>query len=169
MTCALRILGLVEDLWLTVHFVGIIGFVAAHGAQMWMMMALKGQAPDRGRIFELAEISRTATPPMYVALAILVVGGTGAGLQEGWFGDGWWVWGALGILLIEIGLMAAIATPYMRRVREATTRWADGSYTVPEAEFESMIASPTPALVNALGIAGLALILWLMIYKPGAA
>ncbi|MGZ4137256.1 MAG: hypothetical protein ACXVPX_06755 [Actinomycetota bacterium] len=158
-----------EDLWVTIHFVGIIGFVAAHGAQMWMMMALKGQAPNRERIFELAEISRTATPPMYVALAILVIGGTGAGVQGGWFGEGWWVWAAVGILLVEIGLMAAIATPYMRRVREATTRWADGSYTVPEPEFEALIASSTPALVNALGIAGLAVILWLMVYKPGAA
>jgi cytochrome bd-type quinol oxidase subunit 2 len=158
----------VEELWLIIHYAGIIGFVAAHGAQMWMMMALKSAAPNRERMFELAEISRTATPPMYVALAILVIGGVGAGVQESLFNDGWWLWSAIAILLIEIGLMAAIATPYMRRIREATTRWADGSYTVPEVEFEALIAGPQTSVVMTTGVAGLAMILWLMVYKPGA-
>ena len=55
----------------------------------------------------------------------------------------------------------------MKKVREGTTRWADGSYAMPDAELEALLRGPRPRVIAFIGTAGLAILLWLMVYKPG--
>jgi hypothetical protein len=56
----------------------------------------------------------------------------------------------------------------MKKVRTATTKWADGSYPMPADELEALLRGPRARIIAAIGIAGLAILLWLMVYKPGA-
>jgi len=159
----------VDDFWVLLHLTGVSAFLIVHGVQMWMMFALRPSYPDRARIFDRAEISRRATLPMYVSLAVLLVFGVVAGLAGEWFtGSAAWLWGSIVVLLIVTGLMSVVATGFMRRVREATTQWADGSYPLDDEALKALLDGPQAALSSAIGGVGLLVILFLMVYKPGA-
>jgi uncharacterized MnhB-related membrane protein len=158
-----------DEFWVLMHLAGVSAFLIIHGVQMWMMFALRPSFPDRARIFDRAEISRRATLPMYVSLAVLLVFGVVAALSGGWFsGNAAWLWGSIVVLLIVTGLMSVMATGFMRRVREATTQWADGSYGLDDEDLKALLDGPHVALSSAIGGAGLLVILWLMVFKPGA-
>jgi hypothetical protein len=154
------------DLWLYLHIACVAVFLLFHGVQMWAMFALAPAFPDRERIFDRAEQSRMAGTPMYVSLGLLVLFGVLAGISGSFFSDGWWLWGSIALLLITAGAMSGLAGPYMRAVRDATTRWADGSYPVPDAELEAMLRGSRPKVIAAIGVVGLLAILYLMVYKP---
>lgn len=157
-----------DELWVFLHVLGVALFLLFHGVQVWALFALAPALPDRERIFDRAEQSRMAITPMYVSLGVVALAGVFAGIAGSWFSRGWWLWGSIGVLLATIGAMSAMAGPFMRKVREATTRWVDGSYPVSDEDLARMLRGPMPRTIAAVGIAGLALILWLMVYKPGA-
>jgi len=156
-----------DELWTYLHVAAVFLFLLFHGVQMWAMFSLGPALPDREKIFDRAEQSRMASTPMYVSLGLLVVFGVIAGIDGDWFSHGWWIWAAIGVLLVTSGAMSAIAGPYMKRVRAATTRWADGSYPMSEDELEALLRGPQSKIISIVGIAGLAVLLWLMVYKPG--
>ena len=155
------------DLWVFLHIVCVALFLLFHGVQMWAMFSLEPALPDREKIFDRAEQSRMVSTPMYVSLGLLVLFGVIAGIDGDWFSHGWWLWGAIVVLLITVGLMSSLAGPFMKKVREGTTRWADGSYTMSDDELGSLLRGPRPRVIAFTGIAGLAILLWLMVYKPG--
>ena len=155
------------QLWVYLHIACVALFMLFHGVQMWAMFSLEPALPDREKIFDRAEQSRMASTPMYVSLGLLVVFGVIAGIDGDWFSRGWWLWGAIVVLLVTVGLMSAVAGPFMKKVREGTTRWADGSYPMPDAELEALLRGPRPRVIAFIGVAGLAILLWLMVYKPG--
>jgi hypothetical protein len=155
------------ELWVLLHIVCVSLFLLFHGVQMWAMFSLEPAFPDREKIFDRAEQSRMVSTPMYVSLGLLVLFGVIAGIDGDWFSHGWWLWGAIVVLLVTIGLMSSMAGPFMTRVREGTTRWADGSYPMPDAELEALLRGPRPRVIASIGVAGLAILLWLMVYKPG--
>jgi hypothetical protein len=155
------------ELWVFLHIACVSLFLLFHGVQMWAMFSLEPALPDREKIFDRAEQSRMVSTPMYVSLGLLVLFGVIAGIDGDWFSHGWWLWGAIVVLLVTIGLMSSIAGPFMKKVRAGTTRWADGSYAMPDAELEALLRGPRPRVIALIGIAGLAILLWLMVYKPG--
>jgi len=154
-------------LWVFLHLVCVSLFLLFHGVQMWAMFSLEPALPDREKIFDRAEQSRMVSTPMYVSLGLLVLFGVIAGIAGDWFSHGWWLWAAIVVLLATIGLMSSMAGPFMKKVREGTTRWADGSYAMPDAELEALLRGPRPRVIAFIGVAGLAILLWLMVYKPG--
>jgi hypothetical protein len=154
------------DVWLYLHLVAVFLFLLFHGVQMWAMFALAPAFPDRERIFDRAEQSRMASAPMYVSLGLLIVFGLIAGDSGSFVSDGWWLWGAIVLLLIIWGAMSALAGPYMRKVREATTRWADGTYPVSDADLERLLRGPQTKIIAGVGVVGLFAILYLMVFKP---
>jgi hypothetical protein len=156
-----------DDLWVLLHISFVALFLLFHGVQMWAMFALVPALPDREKVFDRAEQSRMASTPMYISLGLLVVFGVIAGIQGHWFSHGWWLWGSIVVLLVTSGLMSAIAGPFMKRVRAATTRWADGSYEISDDELEALLRGPRARIISILGVVGLAILLWLMVYKPG--
>jgi hypothetical protein len=39
---------------------------------------------------------------------------------------------------------------------------------MPEEELEALLRGPRARIIAGIGVAGLAILLWLMVYKPGA-
>ena len=66
------------------------------------------------------------------------MGGVAAGIDATSF-DEFWLWGSLVILVATMGIMSVTATPYMKRVREGCTRWADGTYTLSDDELDATL------------------------------
>jgi hypothetical protein len=152
------------------HVVGAFVFVLSHGASAWVAMLLRGQR-DRSRIAALLDVSQASLGGTYVGLLLLLIGGIWAGIYGGHFSRGW-IWAAIAILVVIIGGMYAIATPYFGRLRAALgLQSGRGGSTEPvtpasDAEVAELVARAPVAPLLALGSGGLVLILWLMVVKP---
>jgi hypothetical protein len=120
---------------------------------------------DRVRIATMLQLSGSSVTGMYVSLLWLVVFGVVAGIQGGFWNDGWF-WIAIGLLVVAVGEMSAVARPYYQRVKEAVEVRPSGVPRRSDEELEEILRSPV-ALWNALiGAAILLALTWLMIFKP---
>ncbi|HEY5858710.1 MAG TPA: hypothetical protein VIX62_00310 [Actinomycetota bacterium] len=152
--------------WFMLHILGVVAFMAAHGASMFTMFRVRNLDLDRTRIADAISFSGTTTRPMYISLAVLVVAGFVAGVQGNWLDD-WWLWIAVVVLLVTTGLMTAIAAPYFRKITEACGVRPSGVPRTSDEELTALLHGPTTTLITIIGTAGLLVILYLMIFKPG--
>lgn len=152
--------------WFLLHIVGVVSFMAAHGASMFTLYRIRNLDLDRARIADAISFSGVTTRPMYVSLGVLAVAGFVAGYQGKWIND-WWIWIAVVVLLVTTGLMTAIAAPYFRRITEACAVRPSGVPRTSDEELTSLLRSSTATLITAIGTIGILVILYLMIFKPG--
>jgi plastocyanin len=68
-------------------------------------------------------------------------------------------------LLVSLA-MYGMARPYYRRVRFVTGAIVEGSEAVTPQQYESILRSGRPMTIAGIGFVGLALILYLMLFKP---
>ena len=94
------------------HVVGAFVFVLSHGVSAWMALLIRRER-DRARISALLDLSTASIGGTYVGLLLLLIGGIWAGIYGGHFGRGW-IWAAIGLLVVVIVVMYAVATPYFR-------------------------------------------------------
>jgi hypothetical protein len=153
--------------WVFVHLIGVVGFLVTHGVSMWALFAVRAVDGDRDRILEWCETSKRTTKPMYISFVLLLFGGIAAGIDGARFAEGWLL-GSLLLLLLLTASMSMVASPHMKRLREGCTRWADGTYTLTDAELQAVLDGPATTITVASGSAGLFVILYLMVFKPGA-
>jgi hypothetical protein len=156
-----------DAVWFWLHIAGTVGFIAVHGEQAIAMFRIRAAQHDRATIEALTERSKAKTARSYAALGVIVVSGSAAGIHGSEFGEAW-LWAAIIVLLVAVGLMSVTATPWMKRLRYGCTRWANGTYAMDDDELAQTIQGPVPAIVAATGVAGLLIILFLMFAKPGA-
>jgi len=150
--------------WKFLHVAGVIAFVSFHGVSMTAALRVRKER-DRVRIATMLQLSGSSLMGMYVSLLWLVVFGVVAGIQGGFWNDGWF-WIAIGLLVLVVGEMLAVARPYYERVKEAVEVRPSGVPRRSDEELEEILTSPV-ALWNAVfGAAVLLAITWLMIFKP---
>ena len=150
--------------WKFLHVAGVIAFVSFHGVSMTAALRVRKER-DRVRIATMLQLSGSSLMGMYVSLLWLVVFGVVAGIQGGFWNDGWF-WIAIGLLVLVVGEMSAVARPYYERVKEAVEVRPSGVPRRSDEELEEILTSPV-ALWNAVfGAAVLLVITWLMIFKP---
>lgn len=164
------------ELWVYVHLLGVFGFLLAYGVSAAVALTLRRER-DPQRIRALLELSNFTMNGFYASTAVLLAGGITAGFLGHWWGQGW-IWAALGALVVMMGAMYVLASTHYARVRAAVglpaagrrQRRADaeapGVAPAPTAELEPLLRSSRPLLILAVGVGGLLVILWLMVYKP---
>lgn len=141
------------------HVVGAFGFVFGHGASAFVSMAIRRET-DAQRISAMLRISQLSLTVMYPSLLLLLA----AGVAAGFIGELWgalWLWLAIGLLVVELAAMYALAAPYYMNLRRALT-----DPTVPDDEVVASMSSSRPIVLAWVGIVGLLLIVWLMVVKP---
>jgi hypothetical protein len=160
--------------WLVfAHVLAIFVFLIAHGASAAVIFKLRGERQVE-RIRVLLELSRGANSVANASLVVLII----AGISLGFMGDWWshyWIWISLGLLvLISIGMLA-FGSGSLVRIRqlvqpdEPPRRKHAVQPSPPVATDEQLaplLLTTHPMLVTAIGGVGLALILWLMLFKP---
>lgn len=152
--------------WLKfLHIAAVLGLLATHGVSMVVMYRIRGER-DREKIQSLVTLSGETVVPMYISIALIVVFGVWAGFEGQRF-DEWWLWASVGILVVTIGLMTAVAKPYFRRVKEACQVRPSGVPRVSDQELGEILGGPTAHVITAIGTIGLLAILYLMVFKPG--
>ena len=147
------------------HIASTFLFMATHGVSMVVLYRIRGER-DRDKILTLLTLSGATTLPMYVSLLAIVASGVLAALKLESFGH-WWVWTAIGILVLTIGLMTAVAKPYFAKVKLACQVRPSGVPRTSDQELAEIVGGPTAHVITAIGTIGLLAILYLMIFTPG--
>jgi uncharacterized membrane protein len=150
--------------WKFLHVAGVISFVLFHGVSAVTALRVRKET-DRTRIAIMLQTSGSSLMGMYVSLLWLVVFGVVAGIQGGFWNDGWF-WISVGLLVVAGIEMGAVARPYYERVKEAVEVRPSGVPRRSDEELAEILRAPV-ALWNAVfGFAVLLTIAWLMIFKP---
>ena len=150
--------------WVFVHLVGLFGFLIAHGVSVAVAFRLRKER-DPARIAQLLELSSSSLRAFYVSLALLLIGGVVAGFMGNWWSQAW-IWLSIVILILAVLAMFGMARPYYRRVGLVSRAMASGSTAVTPQQLNKVLTSRRPISVAVIGFASLALILYLMLFKP---
>jgi hypothetical protein len=155
------------------HVLGVFGFLLAHGTAAAVTFALPQQR-EVERVRVLLDLSRGVTMVANVSLLVLLAAGITAGFMGNWWGQGW-IWAALGLFILISVTMTLLGSRPINRIRQLVQ--ADNpsrSETIShssldpseEKQLAVMLAATHPWLLTVIGGGGLALILWLMMFKP---
>jgi hypothetical protein len=159
--------------WIFLHIFGAIAFFYSHGTAGLVAFRLRSER-DLGRI--RAMLDSYATSRMvglqYGALLLLLVAGVITGFSGHWWGTGW-IWLSLILLIGIIAAMYMIGTRYYGQVRKLFAiepMEGDKSQTAqplanPE-DIDRLLQRSPAVLLFAIGYGGMAVILFLMIFKP---
>ena len=151
------------------HVVGAFVFALSHGVSIAVSMRLR-DARSREQSAALLELSQFAVGGLYTGLVILLIGGVWAGFAGSHWSRGW-IWAAIGLLVVIMIAMYAIATSFYGRMRVAAgvnvnealaKRYGD----VRPEDLAAMARSSRPIWLAVVGGIGLLLIIWLMVVKP---
>ena len=143
--------------WNFVHFAGIVMFVGGHGVSASVTMRLPNER-DAARLEPLLSLSRSTIVWSNVGLVVLVIGGVANWVTQDYSPQGW-LWASVGLLVVLAGLGFGLAAPYFRRVRAAIA-------APDQAALEAALDSSVPRTIFWVETVGVAMILWLMVYKP---
>ena len=167
-------MGLVEMYqWLVfAHVLGVFGFLLGHGSAAAVAFKLRDER-ETERIRALLDLSRGSSAVANASLLVLLAAGIAAGFVGNWWGQ-YWIWAALGVLVLISVAMLIVGSGPLMRIREVvqpelvrSKRTSQPSAEVAtEQQLNLMLAAVHPWLLTAIGGGGLAVILWLMLFKP---
>ena len=143
--------------WKLVHFAGIVVFVAGHGVSASVTVRLPKER-DPQRLEPLLALSRSTIVWSNVGLVVLVIGGVANWVRIDYPRQGW-LWAAVGLLAVLAALCFGLAAPYFRRIRTAIA--AEDAKAL-----DAALRAKVPWTIFWVETVGVAIILWLMVYKP---
>lgn len=152
------------------HVLSAFLYMLAHGGSAAVAYRVRRET-NVERVRALLQLSRSTIPIANAMFATTVVCGVGLGFLGHWWSAGW-IWLSIGILVLVLAVMGRTAAPYFRRIRAAVGLVvADGAVPgpiqdLPAAELARALASGNAAAIGALSLAGWAVIVWLMLFKP---
>ena len=156
--------------WLVYAHIGsVLLFLLAHGASAAMALRVKAE-PSADGIKALVVLSTRSSQAMYPLLILVLLTGIWLGVAGSWFGRAW-IWTAIVVLVLTIGLMNAMGRQYHPlRLAAGQGRGSDrgqkpGSPPTPD-EVRRLARSTSPWPITLLGLVALGGILWLMLFKP---
>jgi hypothetical protein len=160
--------------WLIfLHIFGAIAFFYSHATPGLVAFRLLSER-DTGRIETMISLYATnrVFGSQYGALLLLLVSGIINGFLGHWWRSGW-IWLSLVLLIAITVAMYLIGTRFYSQVRKAVgMEYMQGNKTIeaglpasPE-ELDALLRRSPAMLLFIIGFGGMALITWLMIFKP---
>ncbi len=152
--------------WLHIGFA--FAFVLAHGGSVFVSLRLRRER-DPARLGALLDLSLSSVKVASLMLLLTIL----TGVIATFVGEAWgrgWVWAAIGILVFLWVWMSLRGVRWFDAVRHALGK--EGFHEkaakegAPGADLEALLGSSRPMELTAVGIIGLALIIWLMFAKP---
>jgi uncharacterized membrane protein len=147
------------------HIASAIGFASVHGASIAVLYAIRNER-DRKRLLATLDFSGRTATAMYISLGAILA----TGLWMGWLQQFWlhrrWYWSALVLLVVVTLLMLWVAKPFTERIRSACEIRPSGIPRKSDEELGDILHSGRVHVIAAIGIIGIGLILYLMVFKP---
>ena len=149
------------------HILGVFAFLLAHGVSAGVMFRVRAESDPRALRALLTLSERSLNVMFGGALAFFIFG-----ILAGFSGNFWttpgglWIWASL-ILVVAVFLaMTPLARFPLNRVREAVGDGSDESAGTDAAAIEGAQARVQPMIIAVLGLGTVAVLTWLMTYKP---
>jgi hypothetical protein len=157
--------------WLVfLHVLSVLLFMASHGVAISVAFRLKS-ASSRDAIVAMLDVSAATLVSMYVMLGLVLLTGITLAALGNWWGA-LWFWAALAVLVAIVAAMVPLgAIPFSRCRQAAGVPYAIKGKWLPaepmdEGKLRAAVAAVRPDLLAIVGLGGLAIILWLMMFKP---
>ncbi len=158
--------------WLVfLHVLSVLIFTLGHGASAAVLLRLRAET-DPVRLGALLDLSRWSLNIAGLGLLGALITGIAAGVIGSWLGTGWF-WASLALFLVVGGLMTPLGRGYLDQVRQglgvATGNRKKDAAAAPvlaPGELAVVLRSSRPLVISAVGVSGLAVLLWLMMFKP---
>lgn len=154
-----------------IHVLAAFAFLLAHGTSAAVSLRLRRER-DRARIIAYLQLSEWTMGAAYVTLLVVFVGGIVLGIAGGWWTGGqWWLWVSL-ILFIALAFeMSFVRWRYLLGVRTAlgiapAPKTGEPPPPGTDEELFVLLDSPLPMLNLAVALVVIAILVWLMMFKP---
>lgn len=155
--------------WLVVlHILFAFLMMLTHGAHAAAMLKFRGEPdPEKSLAFFSNVPDLNYVRYLYIAMGVF---GFAAAIFTGWWNKGW-VWSSAVVFAIVAWAMYKYGTGYYYIISDTARRLIEAKKTnvdLPAAqkEFDDARFMPNAMIVSIVGILGLAVILWLMRFKP---
>jgi hypothetical protein len=150
------------------HVASVLAFMLAHGVHVSAMWAMRGEA-DPERMLTFFNIVPSITM-LRILLAALLLSGAVAGFMGSWWSRGW-IWTSLALLAFIAVTMWRFGGEFYGLVGDAArsalaARTTDPSNPGPQAAYDAVRRSWQTIGMSVIGFGGVAVILWLMMFKP---
>jgi hypothetical protein len=155
--------------WLVfLHIFFAFLFMLAHGVHAAAMLKFRGE-PDPEHSLTFFNIVPQLTLTR-ILTALMGIPALAAAFLAGWLQKGW-VWASFVIFMIISFVMYRYGSGYFALIEGAAKRAIEAkksntNLAAALREFNEARTAPHPLIVSVVGIAGLAVILWLMRFKP---
>ena len=153
------------------HILGVLLFLLAHGVSAGVVLRLHSEH-DPAALRTLLDLSRRSVGVMLIGFLVRFFAGILAGFSGNYWTSGrYWIWASLAVAVVIIGVMSPLGRIYLDRVRRALgvdpkTGAVDPAASVDGAAVAAAIASGRPMLLAGLGLGGVLVLTWLMMFKP---
>ena len=153
------------------HVLAAFGFAMAHGVSAFAAFAMRS-SKEPAAVRTLLGVSSMSLGVFYISLLVLLIAGITAAIMHGWFGQAW-PWAAIGVVVVVIAAMYAMASRYYATVRSAVglpsmndKKGEPPPAPVSNEELARILDTRRPEALAGIGIVGFALLVWLMVLKP---
>ena len=155
--------------WLVLlHIFFAFLFLLAHGPHVITMLRFRGEPdPERSMSFFNTTPDIKYVRYLYVAMGVF---GFAAAFRAGWLNKSW-IWISTVVFLIITWVMYKFGAGYFLLIQNAAEHLIEAKKTntnlpAVQKEFDDARQAPNVTIVYVVGIFGLAIILWLMRFKP---
>lgn len=156
------------ELVVFVHVASVLAFMLAHGVHVVAMWAFRGEPdPDRALTFfnDLPKVTGTR-----ILLSVTVGTGVLAGFMGSWWTSGW-IWTSLAVLVVIWAAMWRYGGSFFGLVQGAAeaaiaARGTGSANPDTLAAYDAARRSWQPIGMSVVGLGGVGVILWLMMFKP---
>lgn len=153
------------------HVVLVIVAFGAHGVSAFAMFSARRET-DRGRLGAILDLSGSSLSLAGFGLLAAVLLGIVAAVIGGHFGR-LWPWASIVVVVLVFIAMTPMGAGPMGEVRKALGQRVRGDkdgdpprQPASDADLAAAQARLRPELVGAIGLVGLAMLVWLMEFKP---
>lgn len=142
----------------------------AHGVSAAVSFALHRER-NIDRVRALLDLSGSSINVMLGSLLLLLATGVINGFMGEWWSQGW-IWVSLVLLIVLYGAMAGLGSRPLNELRLAVglpSRYGNDqprSEPAGAEELDALLNRINPMLLTVLGFGGIAVIAWLMMFKP---
>jgi len=151
------------------HVFSAFAWLLVHGVYAAVMLKFRGEAdPERSLTFFNALPNSMRLGRFLLALVVII--GLIAGFMQTWWKQGW-MWAAVALLAVISIVMNRYGAGYFDVIEKAAMRAVEQrkNQSAPPTDPDAFAAARVawrPIGMTVVGLVGLAVILWLMMFKP---
>ncbi|MBI3860188.1 MAG: hypothetical protein HY296_08190 [Thaumarchaeota archaeon] len=153
------------------HIVSIFGFLAAHGGSSLAVFRIR-MTKEPESLRALLGLSRLSVVLSYVFILLVLATGVTLGFLGGFWGR-YWIWTAIVVAFIMMGLMYSLGTARFNLLRKAAgleyyenRKKQQPGQVADASELDRLVTNVRPYEISAVGVVGILVIAWLMVFKP---